>query len=90
VSGSCSGDCNSSARAQVIATHGVVNVTAQDVAFTKVGGGRDMRVGADSAKAEVATVDEVTVREAEIQIDRDGVQVSLRALVLETGQSCAM
>jgi hypothetical protein len=33
-----------------------------------------MWVGASSANAEVAAVNEVTIREAEIQSDQDGVQ----------------
>jgi hypothetical protein len=60
------------ASAQTIATHGMVDVAALDVTPTKTSGGGDMRVGPSSAKAEVATVDEVTVGEAEIRVDRVG------------------
>jgi hypothetical protein len=78
------------APALAIATHGVVDVAALDVTTTKTGGGADIWVVASSAKAEVATVDEVAIREAEIRIDWDGVRVSPCAPALETGQSCAM
>jgi hypothetical protein len=71
------------APAQAIATHGVVDVTP-----TKTSDGRDMRVGTSNAKAGVATVDEVAVREAEIRVD--GVQVSPCVPVQETEQACAM
>jgi hypothetical protein len=77
------------AAAQVIAAHGAINVSALDVTTTKASGGGDMRVGASCAKGEVATVDEVTVGEAEIRGDRDGVQVS-PGVVLETEQVRAM
>jgi hypothetical protein len=56
----------------------VVSIAALDVAPTKTRGGRDMLVGASSIKARVATVDEVTVGEAEIRADQDSVQVSPR------------
>jgi hypothetical protein len=49
-----------------------------------------MWVGTSSAKAEVATGDEVAVREAEIRVDQDGVQVSLHVPALETEQACTM
>jgi hypothetical protein len=51
----------------------VVYIPALDVMPAKTSGGRDMQVGAIGAKAEVATVDEVTMREARIRVD--GVQV---------------
>jgi hypothetical protein len=54
------------APALAIATHGVVDIAALDVMPTKKSGGGDMWVGASSTKAEVATVDEVAVGEAEI------------------------
>jgi hypothetical protein len=73
------------APAQAIATHGVVDVTP-----TKTSGGGDMRVGASIAKAEVETVDEVAVREAEIRVDWDSVQVNPCGPVLVTEQACAM
>jgi hypothetical protein len=76
--------------AQAIAAHGVVDVAALDVTTTKASGGGDVRVGASCAKAEVATVDEVAVGEAEIRVDRDGVQVSPSVTALETEQTCAM
>jgi hypothetical protein len=50
------------ATAQAIATYGVVDVAVLDVKTTTARGGCDMWVGASGAKAEVATVDEVTVR----------------------------
>jgi hypothetical protein len=37
-----------------------------------------MWVGASGAKAHVATVDEATIREAAIRVDRDGVKVRPR------------
>jgi hypothetical protein len=49
-----------------------------------------MRVGASSCKAEVAKVDEVTVREVEIRVDGGGVQVRPCMTALETEQACAM
>jgi hypothetical protein len=48
-----------------------------------------MWVGASSTKAEVATA-QVAVGEAEIRVDRDGVQVSPCVPALETEQACAM
>jgi hypothetical protein len=62
--------------AEEITTHGVVEIAALVVTTTKTSGGGDMRVGASCAKAEVPTVDEVAVREAEIRVDWDAVQVS--------------
>jgi hypothetical protein len=52
---------------QAIATHGVVNVAALDVTTIKTCGGGDMWVDASSYKAEVASVDDVAVREANIR-----------------------
>jgi hypothetical protein len=49
-----------------------------------------MWVGASSAKPGVATVDVVTIREAEIQVDRDSVQVHPRVRAPETEQLCVM
>jgi hypothetical protein len=49
-----------------------------------------MWVGTSSAKADVATVDEVAIGEAGLRIDRDGVQVSPCVPALETEQACAM
>jgi hypothetical protein len=60
---------------QAFAAHGVVDVAALDMTATKASCGGDVRVGASCAKVEVATVDEVAVREAEIRGHRDGVQV---------------
>jgi hypothetical protein len=68
----------------------VVDVAALDVTTTKASGGGDVWVGASGAMAEVATVDEVTVGEAEIRGDRDGVQVSPRVPALETEQARTM
>jgi hypothetical protein len=45
------------ALAQAIATHGMVDVAALQVATAKAGGGGDMWVGHSGANAEVATVD---------------------------------
>jgi hypothetical protein len=73
------------ALARAIATHGVVNVAALSV--TKADDGRAMWVGASGAKAEVVAVDEVTTREAEIQNDWDGVQLSPSVSALESVQS---
>jgi hypothetical protein len=78
------------APAQVFATDGVVDITALDVTTTKASGGGDVRAGARYAKAEVATVDEVAVREAQICGDRDGVQVSPSVPALETERTRAM
>jgi hypothetical protein len=64
------------ASAQAIAAQGVVDVAALDVTPTKASGGGDTRVSASSAEAEEAFVDEVSVGEAELQVDRDGVQCS--------------
>jgi hypothetical protein len=41
-----------------------------------------MRIGVGGAKAEVATIDVVAIREAEIRVDWDGVQVSPRVPAL--------
>jgi hypothetical protein len=57
---------------QAIAAHGVVAVAALDVTTAKSGSGGDMWVRSSGAKAEVATVDEVTDRKAEIWVDWDG------------------
>jgi hypothetical protein len=76
--------------AEAIAAHGVADVAALDVTTTKASGGRDVWIGASGDKAEVATVDEVAVGEAEIWGDRDGVQVSPRVPALETEQARAM
>jgi hypothetical protein len=73
---------------QAIATHGAVNVAALDQTTTKAGGDGDMRVGASSAKAEVATIDEVAVRDAEIRLDWEGVQVSPRVPALDSDVQC--
>jgi hypothetical protein len=78
------------APAQALATHGVVHVGALDVTTTEAGGGGDKWVCASNVKEEVATVDEIAFREAEIWVDRDSVQVSLRMPALETEQLCAM
>jgi hypothetical protein len=78
------------APAQAIATHGVVHIAALDVTPTKTSGDRDMWVGSSSAKAEMATIDEVAIGEAEVRVDRDGVQVSPRVPALETEQPCVM
>jgi hypothetical protein len=78
------------AAAEAIAAHGVVDVAALDVTTTKESCGGDVRVGASGAKAEVATVDEVAVREAEVRGHRDGVQVSPSVTAFETEQTCAM
>jgi hypothetical protein len=60
------------APAEAIATQGVINIAALYVTPTKTSGGGDPWVGACSAKAEVATVDEVAVGEAEMRVDRNG------------------
>jgi hypothetical protein len=78
------------APAEAIAAHGVADVASLDVTTTKASGGGDVRVGAGCAKADVATVDEVTVGEAEIRGDRDGVQVGPCVPALETKQPRAM
>jgi hypothetical protein len=78
------------APAEAIATHGVVDVAALDVTTTKASGSGYMRIGAGCTKAEVATVDEVAIREAEIRGDWDGVQVSPRVPALDTEQARGM
>jgi hypothetical protein len=75
---------------QAIATHDEVNVAALDVTTTKTGVGGDMWVGASSANAEVATIDEVAVVKTETLVDRDPVELNLRVPALETEQSCGM
>jgi hypothetical protein len=79
-----------SAPAQAITTHGMFDIATLDVNITRTSVGGDVWVGASSAKAEVATVDEVAVKEAETRVDRGGVQVSPRVPALETEQACAM
>jgi hypothetical protein len=54
--------------AQTIATHGVVNVATLDVRNGKAGGGGNMWVGTSGAMANMATSDEVAIREAETQV----------------------
>jgi hypothetical protein len=53
----------------------VVDVAALYVTTTTASGSGYMLIGAGCTKAEVATVDEVAIREAEMQGDWDGVQV---------------
>jgi hypothetical protein len=77
------------ASAQVIATHGVVDIVVLDTTPTKESGGRDMWVGASSAK-EVATDDEVAVGDAKILVDRDNVQITPCVPALGTKQACTM
>jgi hypothetical protein len=76
--------------AQAIVAHGVADVAARDVTTAKAGDGGDMWAGASIAKVEVATVDEVTIKEAEIWVDRDGVEVHPSMPALENEQSCVM
>jgi hypothetical protein len=64
----------------------VVYVATLDVTTAKAGFGGDVWVGYSGAKAEMATVDEVTIGEAEIGVDRDGFQVSPGVLALDTEQ----
>jgi hypothetical protein len=45
-------------------------------------------VGASGAKAEVATVDEVTIRDAEIRVVRGSVQKCLCVPALDAEPSC--
>jgi hypothetical protein len=75
---------------QAFALYGVVDVAALDVTTTKAGAGRDTWVGCSGAKAEVATVDKVTIEEAKIRVDQDGLPVSPRVSALKAKQSCAM
>jgi hypothetical protein len=49
-----------------------------------------MWVGASSTKVKVAIVDDNDVGEAEIRVDRDGVQVSPSVLALEAEHAWAM
>jgi hypothetical protein len=49
-----------------------------------------MRVGTSGSDAEVATVDEANIIDAEVWVDRHGVQESLRVPALETEQSCLL
>jgi hypothetical protein len=51
------------APAQTIATHRVVDIAALNVTLTKTSGSRYMWAGASCAKAELVTVDEVTIGE---------------------------
>jgi hypothetical protein len=69
---------------QVIATHGVVDVAALDVTNATVGDGGDMWVDTSDAKAEVAIVEEVAIREAGIVIDWNGVEASPSVPALQT------
>jgi hypothetical protein len=48
---------------------GVVVIAALDVTTIQTSGGWDMWVAASSVKAEVATVDEVAVRGADVGVD---------------------
>jgi hypothetical protein len=77
------------AATEAIAAHGVVDIAALDATTTKASGG-DVRVGSSCTKAQVATVDEVAVGGAEIQGDRDGVQMSPCMPALETEQAHTM
>jgi hypothetical protein len=52
----------------------VVDIAALDVMTIQTSGGWDMWVAASSVKAEVATIDEVAFRGADVGVDRDGVQ----------------
>jgi hypothetical protein len=79
-----------SAPAEAIATHGVVDVAALDVKTTKASGSGYMRIGAGCAKAVVATIHEVAIREAEVRVDWDGFQVSPLVPALETEQARVM
>jgi hypothetical protein len=72
------------------ASHSVVDVAALDTAPTKSSGGRYMWVGASSAKAKMAAVDEVAIGEAEVRVARDGVQVDPSVPALETEQAGTM
>jgi hypothetical protein len=67
--------------------HGVVDVAALDVTTARAGGGRDTCVDASSVK-KVVTVDEVTIRHAEIHVDRDCAELCPSIPALETVQSC--
>jgi hypothetical protein len=71
------------ASAQAIATHGVVDIAALDATPKESCGVGEMRVDVGSAKVEMASVDEVAVGEAQIQVDWDGVQLSPRVPALE-------
>jgi hypothetical protein len=64
------------APAQAIAFHGMVDDTALDVITTETGGSGGMWVRASSVRAQLATGDEVAVREAQIRVDRYGIQVN--------------
>jgi hypothetical protein len=76
------------APAQAIPTHGLADVADLDVTTAKAGGGGTWVVSS-GAKAGVATVDEVAIKEAEIRVYGDGVHVSLSVPTLETEQSCS-
>jgi hypothetical protein len=73
-----------------IVPYGVVYVAAQDVTAAKAVVGGDEWVGASGANGEVAAVDEVTIRKAEIRFERVGVQVRTIVPALETEQSCVI
>jgi hypothetical protein len=53
---------------QAIATLGMSDIAALDVTPTKTSGDGDMRVGASSSKAEVATVNEVAGANGEAEM----------------------
>jgi hypothetical protein len=68
------------APAQAIAPHGVVDLAffsaALDVTTATANAGGDMWVGSSGAKSEVANIDEDAIREAEVWIDEEDVQVA--------------
>jgi hypothetical protein len=66
------------ALAQAIAAHGLADIAALAVTSAKAGGGGNMWIAASGITADVATVDEGTMREAEIWVGRNSVQVQPR------------
>jgi hypothetical protein len=77
------------ASASANGTHGVVDIAALEVKHRKTRGGRDIWVGARSAKAEKSTVDEVAIGVADVRVGRDD-KVRARVPALEIEQACVM
>jgi hypothetical protein len=61
----------------------MLDQAALDVTTTKAGGVGDRLVFASGVNAEMATVDKVVIREAEIQADRDRFRVSPAAMPVQ-------
>jgi hypothetical protein len=68
--------CTQAASAAAIATYGMVDIAALHVTTTRASGSGDMQVGANCAEVEVKASPKVAVREAQIRVNWDSVQVS--------------